>query len=194
MMACFDDLCAAAGTSSSLAPGEAESVHSWPLQHRAVPLLALAVLASCAPADGDSVLDITYDPCEPTVLAAAGDTSPRHLAALERAIELWNAVLDTRLSIEPEPGATALPVRFEDAAPFFHGVYEDEIGEVIINSRLEGDALDVTVAHELGHAFGLWHVSARSSVMQPGNLEVAPSAEDAEAVASHWPSCAAPAR
>lgn len=160
------------------------------MQHRAVPLLALAVLASCAPADGDSVLDITYDPCEPTVLAPAGGGTPRQLAALEGAIDLWNGVLDTRLSLEPDSGAAALPIRFEDAAAFFHGVYEDEIGEVVINDRLEGRALEVTVAHELGHAFGLWHESAGSSVMQPGNLETPPSAGDADAVAAHWPSCA----
>jgi predicted Zn-dependent protease len=47
------------------------------------------------------------------------------------------------------------------------------------------------IAHELGHAFGLVHVSpdTRPSVMNPGNTTVAPNDGDRAALEALWGTC-----
>lgn len=62
---------------------------------------------------------------------------------------------------------------------------------IFINDDLDGQPLAVTVAHELGHAFGLVHVdpSVRASVMNPGNLSTPPTAADAAQVTGLWGAC-----
>ena len=47
------------------------------------------------------------------------------------------------------------------------------------------------IAHELGHAFGLFHVPAseRISLMNPGNLTTPPTTADQAALAALWGSC-----
>jgi hypothetical protein len=49
----------------------------------------------------------------------------------------------------------------------------------------------VTIAHEVGHAFGLIHVdrAVRSSVMNQGNLEVEPSPADHHELTALWGDC-----
>ena len=46
----------------------------------------------------------------------------------------------------------------------------------------------MTIAHEIGHAFGLWHVkpSVRRSVMNPGNTTVTPTERDVDSVRALW--------
>ncbi len=59
---------------------------------------------------------------------------------------------------------------------------------MFINTDLAGAPLAVTIAHEIGHAFGLVHVPAgqRTSVMNPNNLVIEPTAEDVDTLAMRW--------
>ncbi len=104
----------------------------------------------------------------------------------------WNEVAGTRLTLEDVAGAARLPVEFEEAAPAFFGIYLDEEGRVVINRRLtEPHGRAVTIAHEMGHAFGLVHLEPETdiSVMNPANLEVEPTPEDAGRLAEIWGRC-----
>lgn len=149
------------------------------------------LLAACATGPGDRVLDVVYDPCEP-VMVSLDDTAPASAAAdLTAAIDMWRSVGTFRMTDEPGADAPVLPVQFESAAPFFHGVYDDERGIVIINLNLSpGHDTAVTLAHELGHAFGLWHAPGSTpSVMIEGNLSIEPTDEDAGHLAELWGRC-----
>ena len=66
-------------------------------------------------------------------------------------------------------------------------------GQVFINTDLSGEALAITITHEIGHAYGLRHVSAdqRTSVMNPNNLVVEPTSEDVDTLAMRWGVCLA---
>lgn len=157
-------------------------------------LLALpALLLGCADV-GDTLLDITYDPCAPLVLAPRADTTEEELASIDDAIAMWRAVGLEGLTREPVEGAPWILIGFDRAPMSFYGVYQDEYGDILINREMtDRRERAITIAHELGHAFGLWHVSRgeRISVMNAPNLEVEPTAEDVDAVAAVWPSCAA---
>jgi hypothetical protein len=156
----------------------------------------LVGVAACG-RGGDALLDITYDPCEPVVVEVATDASSDELASVEDALAMWRPNGVARLSSElagaaGDGDAQRIPLGFEDAAPLFHGIYRDEVGDVVINRRLtDRRARAVTIAHELGHAFGLWHVDRelRVSVMNEANLEVEPTTEDAAALIETWGSC-----
>jgi Zn-dependent peptidase ImmA (M78 family) len=85
---------------------------------------------------------------------------------------------------------TTVNVVFEEAADAFHGLYDDSTGVIYINTALtDPRELQIVIAHELGHAFGLPHVTGRASVMNPGNLTVTPNAEDQAALEALWGSC-----
>ena len=58
-----------------------------------------------------------------------------------------------------------------------------------VNDDLAGGPLVVTIAHEIGHAFGLVHVSDRPSVMNVGNLVVEPNTGDVTALVALWSTC-----
>lgn len=156
-------------------------------------LLALALLAaSCGLSEpGDTHIDITVDPCEVVVIEPGDDTSAAELAGIEEAIAMWNALVGARFTLDEVPGAARLPIRFEDAPLAFYGVYEDEVGVVLVNRRLEDPgARAITIAHELGHAMGLFHVGGEQvSVMNETNLTTPPQAFDREALAELWGSC-----
>jgi len=142
--------------------------------HR-VALLAFA--AACG--GGDDTIDRTFDPC---ALAITTTATGVQRAGIDAAVALWG--------FAPDDGATPILVRFEEAAPAFHGVYEDEIGEVVINERItDPRALSIVIAHELGHAFGLPHVGGRASLMNTGNLSIEPTVEDRADVSALWGSC-----
>lgn len=94
----------------------------------------------------------------------------------------------------PDQVAT-IPVHFQTAAAPDHGLYDGQSGTIFVNDDLGGSALAVVLAHEIGHAFGLFHVapSVRASVMNPGNLSTPPTAGDAAQVARLWGACPPPA-
>jgi hypothetical protein len=136
---------------------------------------------------------IHYDPCKPLVLVPAADARPEEVASTREAAAMWNALGLTRMSLEEVDGAEHIPVVFRDAPDAFRGIYEEQRGDVAVNRRL-GDARQraVVIAHELGHAVSLHHVdpSVRVSVMNPANLDVAPTGDDGSAMADAWGRCA----
>ena len=69
--------------------------------------------------------------------------------------------------------------------------YDDEGAVVYINHDLDGRETAITVAHELGHAFGLYHVrkEERTSVMNHGNLVHEPNDSDVDALEDVWGAC-----
>ena len=104
---------------------------------------------------------------------------------------LWNDRAGTHLMMGADPGASGLPIHFQNAGPPFHGLYDAPSGQVYINTDLAGAPLAITIAHEIGHAFGLVHIPAdqRTSVMNPNNLVVEPTAEDIATLAMRWGGC-----
>jgi len=141
---------------------------------------------------GDGGIDVVFDVCQTLVLSPEGDLTEEQALSIDDAIEMWNRLGDSRLTREEISLAPRLPIRFEEAAANFHGVYEDEIGVVYVNLALvDRHERAVTIAHEVGHAFGLVHVDRdqRLSVMNQGNLEVEPLSDDGEALSTLWGDC-----
>lgn len=163
---------------------------------RLVAIVVIVLSLACAGDSGDHVLEITFDPCAPLRIEPAADVRHEEHRSIDAAIALWRDVLGVAAeqAESADAGVPVIAIRFERAAPAFRGIYLDEIGEVVINRVLEDDRVrTIAIAHELGHAFGLWHVDPQdhSSVMIAGNIEIAPTTDDAAALAAAWPSCPA---
>lgn len=156
-------------------------------------LLSFVALApGCAIGPLDVTIDLVFDPCAELGLSVGEGTTAPELQAVLAGAALWNDRAATRLTLNCEAGGPVLPVEFEAAALAFQGLYDDEHGIVFVNRRLEDrTAMTITVAHEIGHAFGLLHVSerTRASIMNPGNLSVTPTDEDVAALAELWGTC-----
>jgi Zn-dependent peptidase ImmA (M78 family) len=119
------------------------------------------------------------------VTAPAADAAQQ--AAIDQAIAAWRAVGLTAPD-RNATGAVAVSVVFQGASPASYGLYDGEGAQILINDQLTADQMAVVIAHELGHAFGLVHVAPaeRTSVMNPGNLTIAPTSADADAIAAIW--------
>jgi hypothetical protein len=131
---------------------------------------------------------VLHDACNTLTLATPADATDEQREGIARAASVWNSLGFTRLDVDgtSEP----IAVHFEKAAGMFHGLYDTNTGEVLVNQDLTDPAeLEVVIAHEVGHAMGLPHVAAekRRSVMNPGNLTVAPTEEDSASVQALCP-------
>lgn len=154
-------------------------------------MLAAAACAAC----GDPQVSEgagAHDACAPLTVTTAA-ASPAEQAGIDGALALWRdhgvAAFDAAL---PEERAAAIEIQFADAAATFHGVYDPAADRVLINRDLTDPAtIAIVIAHELGHAFGLFHISpaARRSLMNPGNLLTPPTDADQQAVEALWGRC-----
>ena len=161
-------------------------------------MLAAAVCAACTDPQASESAG-AHDACAPLAITATAAT-PAEQAGIDGALALWR---DHGVSaFDASPGApTAAPdaapdamidIQFADAAATFHGVYDPVAGRVLINRDLTDPAtVAIVVAHELGHAFGLVHISpaTRLSLMNPGNLVTPPTDADQQAVEALWGRC-----
>ena len=127
--------------------------------------LLLLAFAGCAASTNDAPFERVFDPCAVTITTA----TPTPAIADARA--LWQ--------IADDPDGTPIEIRFEDAAPAYYGFYDDKQGIVLVNKRItDPKLLPIVIAHELGHAFGLHHVSDRPSIMNAHNTTLVPTDED----------------
>src|SRR3954470_7164588 len=151
-------------------------------------MLAAAACAACGDPPASEGAG-AHDACAPLAVTAIAAT-PAEQAGIDGALALWR---DRGVSAfdAAAPGPT-LDIQFADAAATFHGVYDPAGDRVLINHDLTDPAmLAIVIAHELGHAFGLVHVSptARMSLMNPGNLVTPPTDADQGAVEALWGHC-----
>lgn len=154
-------------------------------------LLSSSLLASSACTSEPSGPARVFDPCAATgVLAPAA--SAEQAASVEDALGLWSAAgVDGLMTVAPV-GDAAITIEFRSAAASIYGFYDDETATVYVNRGLmDADQRAITIAHELGHALGLPHVdrAERVSLMNPGNLTVAPGEGDRAALAAIWGAC-----
>ena len=162
-------------------------------------LLALASTLGCAQAPSASGPAVTFDPCTAVALVADATATEAQLAGVAAGAALWNSSAASDLlpgSVAgggSPPGAT-LPIHFQIAGAPFHGLYDAPSGQIYINDDLTGEELAITIAHEVGHSFGLVHVSSneRASLMNPANLTVLPTAVDVATLAGLWGQCGSP--
>ena len=157
----------------------------------------LIAVAACAPEETWPDEAVAFDPCEPLLLIPAPAATADERDGIAAGAALWNAIAGTRLTVADgeASGDVVLPIHFQSAAAAFHGLYDPTRGQVFINTDLSGGAQAVTIAHEIGHAFGLAHVPSgeRPSVMNHGNLNVEPNAADVATLALRWGACREPA-
>lgn len=137
-----------------------------------------------------------HDVCAPISLAVRDPAAPTDLqrAGIDGALALWRdrGIGMVSLVDAGTAGPDAIALRFQLAALPFHGLYDDETDTVYINSSLvDPSPLAITIAHELGHSFGLLHVPAseRRSLMNPGNLVTPPTDADLAAIQALWGRC-----
>jgi hypothetical protein len=151
-------------------------------------MLAAAACAACGDPHAFEGAG-AHDACAPIAITTSTAT-PAEQAGIDAALALWR---DRGVSAfdAPAPGLT-IDIQFADAAAVFHGVYDPTADRVLINRDLVDPAtVAIVVAHELGHVFGLVHVSpaARRSLMNPGNLVTPPTDADQQAVEGLWGRC-----
>jgi len=150
--------------------------------------LALALAAGVGCGSSTAGPDVVFDACAPLAVAAPAADADQ-IASIGGAVAMWNARGVTGLA---RADAGAVTIEFRDAADAFYGFYDAPNATVYINLRLTDPAeRAITIAHEIGHAYALVHISLdeRASVMNPGNLTVAPNDGDTTALAALWGAC-----
>jgi hypothetical protein len=166
--------------------------------------IALALLATvgaaalgCAQNEAPGGPAVTFNPCASVTLAPDATATTVQLAGIAAAAALWNQSAGSALAMTSSANAAAaptstLPIHFQTAAAPIHGLYDAPGGEVFINNDLSGSNLTITLAHEIGHSFGLVHIppDVRLSLMNPGNLTVSITPEDIATLAGLWGRCA----
>jgi hypothetical protein len=155
-------------------------------------MLAAAACAACGDPQASEGVN-AHDACGPLAVTAAA-ASPAEQAGIDGALVLWRDRGVSAFDASPDaaaPGST-IAIQFADAAAAFHGVYDPTASRVLINRDLtDPTTIAIVIAHELGHAFGLVHISpaARLSLMNPGNLMTPPTGADQRAVEALWGPC-----
>ena len=148
-------------------------------------LAVAAFLVGCGTAN-DTEINLQHDACAPLALVSDGATDMQRVGMTDGQA-LWRDRGAPSVGLRAD---TTVPVVFEEAADAFHGLYDDTSGVIYINTAIsDPKVLSIVIAHELGHAFGLPHVTGRDSVMNPGNLSVAPNEQDAAALEALWGRC-----
>jgi hypothetical protein len=163
-----------------------------------LPLL-LSFVVGCADESAGGA-GLTFDACAPLIIDAGTSLTAVQAQGVADALAMWNQSAGTLLTTtrasaatsEATPATPVVPLVFQVAAPPFHGFYDNHAGMVFINEDLtDVDPLHITAAHEIGHVFGLPHVSrdVRASLMNSGNTTVGITPEDVEALAALWGRC-----
>jgi hypothetical protein len=151
-------------------------------------------MIGCAQDPSATGTAVKFDPCAPVTLVPDATATDVQLQGLAAGAALWNASASTDLvpaTVGGGSGGPTLPVHFQAAAAPFHGLYDPSGGQVFINDDLTGEELAITIAHEIGHSFGLVHIptAERASLMNPANLTVLPTAADVSTLAGLWGRC-----
>jgi hypothetical protein len=154
--------------------------------------VALLPLVGACGSDETEGPAVVYDACQSTLLVPGADVTASERESLGDALALWRDVAGPGLSVTDTQLTQVLPIGFQSAAPSFFGLYRPDRGDILINRELsDRHARAITMAHEIGHAFGLAHVTGHRSLMNPGNLQVPPAAEDTQLIYQRRPACAA---
>jgi hypothetical protein len=175
-------------------------------------LLWLSDIVVCAVGCADEsapISGLTFNACARLDVGVAPALSAEQMQGVTDAMAMWNQAAGTALGpMTMLPGASSttaegvtnavtptpmVPLTFQVAAPPFHGLYDDRAGRIFVNQDLTDlGPLHITIAHEIGHAFGLPHVSpsVRLSLMNSGNTTIGVTPEDVDAVAAIWGRCA----
>jgi hypothetical protein len=162
--------------------------------------LAAAILtfgfSGCGQPDNATTVDgLTFDPCKPLVVVPDASTTDAERQGIAGALAMWNSIAGSQLStadVAPTDGTASVPLIFQAAGAPFHGLYDPKAVQIYLNSDLSGSTEQITLAHEIGHAFGMVHISGRPSVMNAGNLTVVPNTGDVTTLAGLWGSCNTP--